>query len=155
MEFASRDQIGGVAELHEAGRGLQTRAERLARWAEVLKRDPDRTLRSLGEIEFVPEGEREALRIDGSPLTVAFEDSLLRVAGLASDRYGDAVRFFELSEREAHRLLCSCMNGWSMRAGALGSRVERLAARKPSRILARWLGIWGSAAAATALWILH
>lgn len=82
MEFASRDQIGGVAELHEAGRGLQTRAERLARWAEVLKRDPDRTLRSLGEIEFVPEEEREALRVDGSPLTVAFEDPLLRVAVL-------------------------------------------------------------------------
>lgn len=112
-------------------------------------------MRSLGEIEFVPEEEREALRVDGSPLTVAFEDPLLRVAGLASDRYGDAVRFFELSEREAHRLLCSCMNGWRMRAGALGSRVERPAVRKPSRILARWLGIWGSAAAATALWILH
>jgi hypothetical protein len=155
MEFATRDQIAGVAELLEAGRGLQTRAERLARWAEVLKRDPDRTLRSLGEIEFVPEGEREALRIDGSPLTVAFEDSLLRVAGLQSDKYGDAIRFFGLSEREGHRLLCSCMNGWSMRAGAVGSRVERLAARKPGRILARWLGIWSSAAAATALWMLH
>src|SRR5215207_8149828 len=72
----------------------------LARWAEVLKRDPDRTLRSLGEIEFVPEEEREALRVDGSPLTIAFEDPLLRVAGRASDRYGDAVRIFELSERE-------------------------------------------------------
>ena len=155
MEFASRDQIAGVAELHEAGRGLRTRAERLARWAEVLKRDPDRTLRSLGEIEFVPEGEREALRADGSPLTVAFKDPLLRIAGLESDRYGDAVRFFELSEREAHRLLCSYMNGWSMRAGVVGSRVEQVAEQKPSRILARWLGIWGCAAVATALWILH
>jgi len=142
MEFASRDQIAGLAELHRAESGLRTRAERLARWAEVLRRGPDRILRSLGEIEFVPEAEREALRVDGSPLTVAFEDPVLRAAGLGSDRYGEAVAFFGLSEREAHRLLCSCMNGWSMRSGVVGGRVERLATKTPNRLvqlLRNWL----------------
>jgi hypothetical protein len=35
--------------------------------------------------------------------------------------------FFGLSERQAHRLLCSCMNGWSMESGATARKVHRLA----------------------------
>ena len=156
MQFVSRDQISGIAELHGDGVLLRTRAERLTRWADALRRSPDTRLRSLGEIEFVPEAQRDELRADGSPLTVAFEDPMLRAAGLGSDCYGDAVQFFQLSEREAHRLLCSCMNGWSMHAGTTAYRVERLAEKTPGRFLARRAALWTTAAAgAGALWLAH
>jgi hypothetical protein len=156
MQFVSRDQIASVAELHDAGPALQTRPERLARWAELLGREPDLRLRSLGEIEFLAEADRAALRVDGSPLTVAFQDPVLRGSGLGSDRYGDAVRFFGLSDREAHRLLCSCMNGFSMQAGTTARRVERLARRTPARVLAPLAALWTAiAAGAGALWLAH
>jgi hypothetical protein len=112
-----------------------SRRERLERWALVLERDPTRRLKSLGEIEFTPKAEQAGLRADGSPLTVAFEDSVLRADGLQSDRLGDAIHYFELSDRQAHRLLCSCMNGWSMEAGSTARRIRRLA--NPSH-LASW-----------------
>src|SRR5215212_4226060 len=67
------------------------------------------------------------MRSDNSPLTVAFHDPILRDEGLASDRLGDASSFFELTEGQAHRLLCSCMNGWSMLAGTTARRIHRIA----------------------------
>jgi hypothetical protein len=48
------------------------------------------------------------LRDDQSPLTVAFNDPLLRAEGLKSDRFGDAIHFFQLTQWEAHELLCDC-----------------------------------------------
>ena len=147
MKFVARDQIADLADVHDIPRKPLTRAERLARWADVLMRDPDRMLRSLGEIEFVARAERPLLRSENSPLTVAFEDPILRTDGLQSDRYGEAIRYFELSERQAHRLLCSCMNGLSMRAGTTASRVRKLAERRPARAFLPWLGAWSAVAA--------
>jgi hypothetical protein len=108
----------------------------LERWAQLLEREPRRILKSLGEIEFTPRAERGLLRVDNSPLTVAYEDAVLRADGLASDRLGDATAYFELSERQAHRLLCSCMNGWSMEAGSTARRVRRLA--QPRSLASLW-----------------
>jgi hypothetical protein len=127
MEHKPVETLRGVAEVHAFNQGFLSRRERLERWAEVLERQPKRRLRSLGEIEFTPEEKRPELRSDESPLTVAFEDPVLRAAGLRSDRLGDAVEFFDLSDRGAHRLLCSCMNGWSMEAGVTARKVRRLA----------------------------
>ena len=67
------------------------------------------------------------MRSDESPITVAFEDPVLRAAGLKGDTLGDAMEFFELSEGASHRLLCSCMNGWSMEAGSTARKVHRIA----------------------------
>ena len=103
-----------------------TRRQRLERWAEVLEQEPARELRSLEEIEWKPRTERRAVRADGSPLTVAFEDPVLRAEGLASDRLGDAFDFFELSVHDAHFALCSCVYGRTMQAGAAAGRVRRL-----------------------------
>jgi hypothetical protein len=127
MEHKPVDKLRSVAEVHEFKQGFLSRRERLERWAELLERQPKRRLRSLGEIEFTPEEKRPELRSDESPLTVAFEDPVLRADGLKSDKLGDAMEFFDLSERSAHRLLCSCMNGWSMEAGSTARKVHRIA----------------------------
>ncbi len=127
MEHKPVEALRALADIHGGVPQVLSRRERLERWAEVLDREPERRLRSLGEIEFVPKAERPALRADDSPLTVAYADPVLRTAGLGSDRLGDAMAFFELSERQAHRLLCSCMNGWRIEAGRVAGAVRRLA----------------------------
>ena len=127
MEYKTFDQLRRLADVHAAERRSMTRRERLERWAELLEREPSRRLRSLGEIEFKTKEERRVMRSDNSPLTVAFHDPVLRAEGLASDQLGDAMSFFELTEGQAHRLLCSCMNGWSMEAGSTARKVRRLA----------------------------
>ena len=127
MEYRPVEQLRDVADLHPATSLPLTRRERLERWADALDRDPGARLRSLGEIEFHPRSERPFMRADGSPLTVAYADPALRAAGLRSDMLGDAIEFFDLSERQAHALLCSCMNGWSMLAGTTARRIHRIA----------------------------
>jgi hypothetical protein len=127
MEHKPVEKLRCVAEVHEFKQGFLSRRERLERWAELLERQPKRRLRSLGEIEFIPEEKRPELRSDESPITIAFEDPVLRADGLKSDKLGDAMEFFDLSERAVHRLLCSCMNGWSMEAGSTARKVRRLA----------------------------
>ena len=111
----------------------------------MLEREPSRRLLSLGEIECKTKEERQVMRSDNSPLTVAFHDPILRAEGLASDRLGDAISFFELTEGQAHRLLCSCMNGWSMLAGTTARRIHRIANPNIRLRVAAW------AAAAMAL----
>ena len=135
MEHRTFDQLRRVADIHAAERRSLSRCERLERWAEVLEREPSRRLRSLGEIEFKTKDERQLMRSDGSPLTVAFQDPILRAEGLASDRLGDAVAFFELSEGQAHRLLCSCINGRHVRSGLAAKRLRAMASRR----LETWL----------------
>jgi hypothetical protein len=153
MEYRTFDQLRRVADVHAAERRSMSRRERLERWAEVLAREPSRRLRSLGEIEFKTKEERTVMRSDGSPLTVAFHDPVLRAEGLASDRLGDAVSFFELTEGQAHRLLCSCMNGWSMLAGTTARRVHRIANPNIRLRVAAGLTAAALAAAPTALYL--
>jgi hypothetical protein len=101
-------------------------------------------------LEFTPRHQWKALRVDKSPLTVAFDDPVLRASGLASDQLGDAISFFELSERQTHRLLCTCMHGFSMSAGQAARIVRSLASPMP-RIAAR---VAASGAVATGLGLL-
>src|SRR3546814_12161914 len=62
---------------------------------------------------------RASMRCADSALTVAFEDPVLREAGLTDDRYGTAKKFFELSDRHMHWIVCYCHHGLSVRAGVL------------------------------------
>ncbi len=107
-----------------------SKRERLDRWAELLERDPNHVLRTLDEIEWRPKVERLAMRADNSALTVAYSDPVLRSEGLLSDRFGDAVRFFEISEHDAHIVLCSCHGGEAMLAEEAARRVRGI--RSPS-----------------------
>jgi hypothetical protein len=107
-----------------------SKRERLDRWAELLERDPNHVLRTLDEIEWKPKAERLAMRADNSALTIAYSDPVLRSEGLLSDRFGDAVRFFEISEHDAHIVLCSCHGGEAMLAEEAARRVRGI--RSPS-----------------------
>ncbi|MCB5175827.1 MULTISPECIES: hypothetical protein [Microvirga] len=129
MEHRPLSELSSVADLKKPVRVL-SRRERLDRWAELLEREPDRLLRTLDEIEWKPKAERRALRADDSALTIAFNDPVLRSDGLGSDRFGDAVDFFQISEHDAHIVLCSCHGGESMRSEEAARRVRGI--RSPS-----------------------
>jgi len=139
MEYREFDKLRDVADVRVAARPALTRRERLERWATLLEQDPARRLRSLGEIETKTAAERVQMRSPDSPLTVAFEDTVLRADGLASDRLGDAIDYFEMSEDDAHRLLCSCMNGWTMSAGKVARGVRNVANPDTRLQSAAWL----------------
>lgn len=104
---------------------LRTKTEKIQRWAELLERNPSRCLFALTGTEYLYPGMRLEARAAGSPLTVAFEDPLLRASGLQSDTYGEARRFFELSEWELHEIVCSCHAGATMQASWAAARVRR------------------------------
>ncbi|WP_293858613.1 hypothetical protein [uncultured Alsobacter sp.] len=127
MEYKSVEQLRDLADVRVSEKQPMTRRQRLERWAELLEQDPERRLRSLGEIELKAPSERPLMRAPDSPIAVAFADPMLRAEGLAGDRLGDAMTFFEISEDDAHRLMCSCMNGWSMASGKVGKSVRRIA----------------------------
>jgi len=104
-----------------------TRTERLQRWAAALaKRGPAR-LNSLLRTEYAAPAALAAVRADNSPLSVAAEDPALRVAGLKNDTFGEAMRFFELSEHELHRIVCYCHYGETMSAEEAAHRVRAMA----------------------------
>jgi hypothetical protein len=107
MQHRDIDQVCNFADIQPVPSPLMTRRERLERWAEVLGNDPKRRLETLGEIEFAGAVDRLFMRADNSPLTVALEDPALVAAGLKSDRLGDALTFFAISESEAHYIMCS------------------------------------------------
>jgi hypothetical protein len=130
-----------------------TPAERLAHWATVLERSPERMLVSLPEVEHRPPEERAGVRIDGSALTLAMADPVLRQAGLTGDHFGQALDFFGLSEHEAHNLLCSCRNGGTQRAIAVADGIHALERRRARtawmrQALARAMAPWRRATAA-------
>ncbi|KAA2234607.1 hypothetical protein [Salinarimonas soli] len=156
MKHTHLDELRRMAEIGDAPvRVAMSRHERLERWAEVLERDPGRRLKTLEEMEFVPRDERPLMRADNSPLTVAFQDPVLREEGLAGDTLGEARLFFGLSDGQAHRLLCSCMNGRAIQSEIAAKRIRGIVAR--SRMAAPLamgaLGIALTAAPLALLWL--
>ena len=140
MEHKPLSDLSIVADLvPETPKASLTRRERLERWIQVLDREPGRALNTLHQIEHKPRDARRASRVDNSPLSVAFNDPILRADGLASDRLGDAVDYFELSDQEAHRAFCSCYYGESMTAGAVAGRLKSIT--KPA--IYAPVAIWG------------
>ena len=81
-------------------------------------------------MEYAPWNERPYLRADRSPLTIAFEDEGFRREGLSGDRLGDIIGFFELTDREAHHLLCYCHYASSVTSKMVAERARELAAKK-------------------------
>ena len=154
MKYQSLEQIALEADVH-SGTGM-SRRERLKRWAEVLEQRPERQLCAIEGTEFGTRPEREAKRADNSPLTVAFEDPILRVEGLRGDRVGDAVEFFDLSHDEVHRLVCYCHHGLTVSPGTVAARVRMMARQdEPVTLSSRTIAIGGlSAAAALGLMFL-
>jgi hypothetical protein len=105
-----------------------SKKELLERWALALEKRQDSHLCTLRETEHKPPKEQATLREENSPLTVAFEDPVLRSAGLASDQFGEVARFFELSPWQLHNVVCSCHFGETVAAEVVAARVRHLSA---------------------------
>lgn len=128
MKHHALEQLQKVAEVNQDyPRSTMSRIERLERWAEVLERNPDQRLLTLYETEYQPVKARAAMRCDGSPLSVAFDDPVLRAAGLEGDSYGEAKRFFDLSEHQMHKIICYCHFGSSVSAGTAATAIRGVA----------------------------
>lgn len=138
MKHQPLDQVRTQASVDEAKTTL-SRRERLLRWAEALRREEGRLLQPLRFVEFYAPKERARLRGEQTPLTVAFADPVLRAAGLSGDTLGEAEAFFELSQDEAHFLLCDCFWNGQMTGGAAAKRVRAVANPHPFNRL--WMSV--------------
>ncbi len=137
MEHRTLDDIQRVADAVplETAVPRMTRRERLERWATLLEQYRG-GLVALMRIEYLAPEERVLQRGDHSPLAIAFRDPAMRAQGLAGDTVGDGMAFFELSEHEAHYLLCDCHYLGDLTPGAIAGRVRDVARRKSLR--ERW-----------------
>jgi hypothetical protein len=151
MEHKTLDEIRDFADIlptWPSPRRL-SKSERLEHWAEALDREGARQLNTLFEIEYAPPAERAAVRVDDSPLSVAFNDARLRAEGLSGDTVGDAVAFFGVSEMELHDILCFCYHGETMAADAAAMRVRAATVRR--RLHARPMLVGALVAASVAV----
>jgi hypothetical protein len=123
MKHLTLDELRQLAEVHTAKPAL-SRDERLTRWAELLEAQPERNLRTLHGTEFQAGESRDSMRAAESPISVAFADPVLRAEGMKDDTYGEARRFFELTDWQLHDVLCHCHYGAAISAGAAARRVR-------------------------------
>jgi hypothetical protein len=138
MKHQTLEQLQIVAEINqEYLRQAMSRSERLERWAELLERNPDRRLSTLHQTEYQPVRARGAMRGDGSSISVAFEDPVLRVAGLENDSYGEAKRFFELTDRQLHEIICDCHFGATVSAVTAARHIRAVIAGRQPGMFAR------------------
>ncbi|WFP64878.1 hypothetical protein [Mesorhizobium sp. WSM4904] len=115
MRHQTLDQLHAVAEVRTA-KPAMSRTQRLERWAELLEREPSRLLTALTGTEYRAPAERNVMRGDGSPISVALEDPVLHDEGLKGDSYGEAKRFFQLTDYQLHEIVCYCHVGDVMQA---------------------------------------
>ncbi|WP_192384975.1 hypothetical protein [Mesorhizobium silamurunense] len=138
MKHQTIEQLQIVAEIDQAyPRQAMSRSERLERWAELLERNPDRRLSTLPQTEYQPVRVRAAMRGDGSPISVAFEDPVLRAAGLENDNYGEAKRFFELTDRQLHEIICYCHFGATVTAATAAHHIRAVPTGRQPGMFAR------------------
>ena len=138
MKHQTIEQLQIVAEIDQAyPRQAMSRSERLERWAELLERNPDRRLSTLHQTEYQPVRARGAMRGDGSPISVAFEDPVLRAAGLENDNYGEAKRFFELTDRQLHEIICYCHFGATVTAATAARHIRAVRTGRQPGMFAR------------------
>ena len=133
MKHQTLDQLHAVAEVNT--QPVMSRTQRLVRWAELLEREPSRLLTALAGTEYRALPERDVMRGDGSPIAVAFTDPILHDEGLKDDSYGEAKRFFELTDWQLHRIVCYCHFGETVRAGSAARCVR--SAVEPRTLLGR------------------
>jgi len=114
------------------------RRERMQRLATLLDRH-EGPFRLLSQVEYLPVEQRKSARAENSPLTIAFRDPVLHGQGLASDQFGEAVKFFDLSESQAHHLFCDCHYEARVKPKAVARRARSMANRVMPRDV--WDGI--------------
>jgi hypothetical protein len=145
MRHTTLDELGELANVYpELQRARpMTRDERLTRWAELLDGLSGQRLATLHGTEYQVGPTLDAMRSDGSPISVAFGDPLLRAEGLKGDTYGDAKRFFELTDWQLHDILCHCHFGRDVSAATSASRVRAAIGGTPG-LVGRIRHVFGS-----------
>ena len=144
MEQYALDQLKTIAKVSTTYKRLEmTRRERLERWAESLEGSARPFLATLHETEYQPIDVRLALRDDDTPISVAFADPILRAAGMENDSYGEAKRFFELSDEQLHGLVCFCHYGERVSAATVARRLRKMANRNASGFFAQLRAFFG------------
>jgi len=132
MEHKSLEQLrdqATVVELEErVASPRELRRMRLERFAEVLGQHGG-PVTLLSRIEYLPEKDRLPMRIDNSPLEIAYRDPVLRGQGLTGDRLGDGMSFFDLSQAEAHYLLCDCHYSGMITGDMIAARARAISSR--------------------------
>ncbi|WP_192183233.1 hypothetical protein [Mesorhizobium amorphae] len=127
MKHQTLDHLQAIADVKlEAPTPKMTRTQRIKRWAELLEAQPARCLGMFVGTEYLLPQARQIARAAGSPITVAFEDPLLRAAGLQNDTYGEAKRFFELADWQLHDIVCSCHAGTTTKGKSAAATVRRV-----------------------------
>lgn len=105
-----------------------SRRERLDRWANILETH-NGPLAALRQIEYLSPEMRRAYRDPNSPLTVAYQDPVLRDDGLTGDSLGEVSDYFEMTNEDTHRLLCDCHYHGTMTGAGLAARLRHFAGR--------------------------
>ncbi|KQV70243.1 hypothetical protein [Rhizobium sp. Root1220] len=143
MKHQTLEQLQNIAEIEPAcSQRIMLRGERLQRWAQDLERSPHRRLATLYQTEHQPACVTALMRSDNSPLTVAFEDPILRAAGLQNDTYGETKRFFELADEELHDIICYCHFGATVSASAAARHIRAAVATERPGLFARLRAIF-------------
>ena len=147
MKHRTVEQLRTVAAIRSEEIPQMSRGDRLERWARLLELEPERRLNTLGGTEFYSPLRRGIMRADGSPISIALADPVLRTEGLRDDTYGEAKRFFDLSDRQMHEILCYCRFGATTSGRAAARAIHRMTAAE-SRLgwftkLRRWLSAQG------------
>ncbi|WP_157015338.1 hypothetical protein [Mesorhizobium xinjiangense] len=138
MKHQTLDQLKGHAEVLQDGvHRAMTRSEKLQRWAELLESVPGRRLSTLHETEYQVPARRMEMRSDNSPISVAFKDPVLRQQGMTADTYGEAKRFFELSDWQLHDIICYCHFGDSISAESAARHVRAAVSSEHPGMLTR------------------
>ena len=130
MKYHTLEQLEEVALVREQPTTPSlSKAERLERWAELLEARSHSRLRTLVGTEYHDEAARAEMRAPNSPISIAFNDPLLRAAGLRDDTYGEAKRFFEITDWDLHRTLCHCHFGRTVEASEAARAVRSMLRR--------------------------
>jgi hypothetical protein len=140
MEHKSVEQLKQIAAYcgDQPRQEPMSQRERLERWAALLERQGCQALNAFDGTEHRVLELRNRMRCAGSPITVAFTDPVLRDEGMKSDTYGEAKRFFGLSDFELHSVICDCHYGSTISATAAAWRVRNIIPRtQRSGLLAR------------------
>ncbi|MDY0885887.1 hypothetical protein ACFPL7_23250 [Dongia soli] len=138
MKHQTLDQLRTVAEISaDQARPALSRHERLERWAQLLERKPYRILATFYQTEYQTRDARGLMRSADSPISVAFEDPVLRAQGLFDDSYDQAKQFFGLTDRQLHDIVCYCHYGATMTAAAAAQYVRAAMAEPEGGLFAR------------------
>lgn len=133
MEYTKLTDLERAADIYRIApcQRRLSRTERLQRWASQLESRRYQKLNSLHGTEYRSAEALENMRRDNSPLTVAYQDPVLRGDGLENDTYGAARRYFGLNDAELHGVVCFCYYGETMSARVTAWRVRALIPRTP------------------------